>query len=448
MRFKDYINTAFKNLKRRKTRTFLTAFAVSIGTMLIILMVSLGVGVQKLVIDALKANTPGTSITVSPYKVDESAKFSADLDDEESLEVFKPKFKFIDKSSIEAIKALPKVDEISVISKIAKANIEINGVSKKTASLLGIDLDYSIFQKSQIDTVRLKEKNNSINPITLGRNFEKSDIAVALVGEKFLDKIGIKDFNSVINKELIISMPANEDIKTKDTNNQSFKFKIIGIINNKFDFGDKIVIPIKEAYKIQSYFTTEKDYESTKGPDTIEVNVKDIVDVASASDAISNMGYGVTSIQSMIKGIKSIFAIIQAVLSVIGIIIIFVASIGVINTMTMSIYERTRSIGIMKAIGASRKDIKLLFITESGAIGFLGGILGLFFSFINTKIIKIALDIYLKSKGIKDIPNLFSTPLWLILSTVGFAILISVLAGLYPASKASRLDPVESLRYE
>lgn len=448
MKFKDYISTAFKNLKRRKTRTFLTAFAVSIGTMLIILMVSLGVGVQKIVIDALKANTPGTSITVSPYKVDENAKISSDLDDEESLEAFKPKFKFIDKSTIETIKALPKVDEISVMSKVAKANIEINGVTKKTSSLLGIDLDYSIFQKSQIDTVRLKEKNNSLNPIAFGRNLEKSDVATVLVGEKFLEKMGIKDFNSVIDKELTISLPLNEDMGVKNTSNQNFKFKIVGIINIKFDFGDKIVIPIKEAYKIQSYFTAEKDYESTKGPDTIEVNVKDIVDVAPTSDAISNMGYGATSIQSMIKGIKSIFSIIQAVLSVIGIIIIFVASIGVINTMTMSIYERTRSIGIMKAIGASSKDIKLLFITESGAIGFLGGILGLFFSFVNTKIIKIALDIYLKSKGVKDIPNFFSTPLWLILITIGFAILISVLAGLYPASKASKLDPVESLRYE
>ncbi|MDP4090547.1 MAG: FtsX-like permease family protein, partial [Bacillota bacterium] len=127
---------------------------------------------------------------------------------------------------------------------------------------------------------------------------------------------------------------------------------------------------------------------------------------------------------------------------------IFVASIGVINTMTMSIYERTRSIGILKALGASRREIRKLFIFESGVMGFIGGILGTLFSLINVGIIKFFLNSYLKSKGVTDMPKLFSTPIWLVLGTIGFAILISVLAGLYPAGRASRLDPVESLRYE
>jgi putative ABC transport system permease protein len=114
----------------------------------------------------------------------------------------------------------------------------------------------------------------------------------------------------------------------------------------------------------------------------------------------------------------------------------------------LSTYERTRSIGIMKALGCSRSDIRRLFIVESAAIGFIGGLIGAVFSLINTQIIKVFLDGFLKSKGINDVPNIFSTPIWLILGTIGFAILISVVAGLYPANKASKLDPIESLRYE
>lgn len=449
MIYRDYLKTAFRNLKRRKMRTFLTSFAVSIGTMLIVLMVSLGVGVQKIVIDAIKANTPGNSISVSPYKYEDAGiKLETDLDSDEFSEAIKPKFTKIDETTLNKIKNISSVDEISVYSNIPSLNIELNGNKKKSSSVIGMDLNYPVFSKDQIESVRIKEKKKSLNPITYGETILKEDRNSLLIGEKMLKKLGVEDYNSVIGKEITLTAVLPDSPGMPKLEPMIKKFKVKGVINEKFSFGDKIIISILDAKDFLSYVNLDNNYYENKGPESVEVTVKNLSDVENVSDEISKMGYGTTSIQSIIKGTKSAFIVVQAVLAIVGLIIVFVASIGVINTMTMSIYERTRSIGIMKALGASKKDIRWLFITESGAIGFIGGLMGIVFSFLNAQIIKLAVNAFLKSKKVESMPELFSTPVWLILGTIIFAIIISVAAGLYPANKASRLDPVESLRYE
>lgn len=448
MKFKDYIKNAFRNLRRRKMRTFLTSFAVSIGAMLIILMVSLGVGVQKIVLDTIKSSTPGNTITVSPYKYDDTGlEVKTSVDEEELEEAVKPKFTKIDEGALKKIRNMSAVEEMSVYSSIGPLNLNINEKSKKI-SAAGVDLNYSLFTKEQIESIRIKEKKKDLNPITYGNILSQGDKNSVLIGEKLLKKLGIEDFNSVVGKEITLTSTLPEAVGIPKIEPMTKKFKIVGVISEKFSFNDKVVMNIEDGKEFLSYLSLEKNYYVDKGPETVEVTVKNLTDVAPITEEISKMNYGVTSIQSMIKGVKSAFAIVQAVLAVVGAIIIFVASIGVINTMTMSIYERTRSIGIMKALGASRKDIRWLFIVESGAIGFIGGLLGVIFSYLNTEIIKLGINAYLVSKRIKDIPQIFSTPLWLTLGTIGFAILISIVAGLHPANKASKLDPVESLRYE
>lgn len=447
MKFKNYTKTAFKNLKRRKMRTFLTSFAVSIGTMLIILMVSLGVGVQKLVIDAIKAETPGNSITVNPYKFEESGiKVEANM--EEDPEAFKPKFTILDEKAIDKIKNIKSVEEVVAITPVNNIDVELMGKNKNKASAVSFDLNNSIFSKAQVESVRIKEKKKDLEPITYGSIITNTDKSSVLIGEKLLKKLGIDDYKSVVGQDLTIKVQLPDAPGIPKAAPFTLKLKVAGVVGEKFPNSDKVIMSIEESKDLLAYTNMNKNYYQEKGPSNLEVTVKNISDVSQVSDEISKMGYGVTSIQSLIKGIKSFFAIAEGVLAVVGIIIIFVASIGVINTMTMSIYERTRSIGIMKALGSSRSDIRRMFITESAAIGFIGGIMGLLFSIVNTKIIKLALEAFLKSKGVKEVPNIFSTPLWLVLGTIGFAILISVLAGLYPANKASKLDPVESLRYE
>ena len=443
MKLKNNIKTAFRNLSRRKMRTFLTSFAVSIGTMLIILMVSLGVGVQKIIEDNLKANASANVINVTPHRTNEDGiRVDTNKEGEQS------KQKILDKDAFDKIKEIEGVKDLSVYTYVPSLDKKLMDKDIKDTAVLAYDLDYPIFTEDNIEAVRIKEKKEDLEPIIYGRMLKKEDKNSILVGKKLLDKLGINDAESVIGKEITLTAKLPEMSAMANIEPLVKNFKIVGVVGDKFPNSEQLIVSIDDSKDLLGHVYLNENYYKANGADKLEVTTKNIPDVSFVSDEITKMGYEATSIQSMIKNVKSTFTIVNAVLAVIGIIIVFVASIGVINTMTMSIYERTRSIGIMKALGCSRGDIRRLFIVESAAIGFIGGLIGVVFSLINTQIIKVVLDGFLKAKGINDVPNVFSTPIWLVLGTIGFAILISVIAGLYPANKASKLNPVESLRYE
>ena len=137
----------------------------------------------------------------------------------------------------------------------------------------------------------------------------------------------------------------------------------------------------------------------------------------------------------------------MGVMTSLGIIILLIAAIGVVNTMLMSIYERTHSIGILKALGASNSDIKSLFIAESSAIGLLGGVFGIIIGVITIKIMQEFLNGYLYSQGFTCV-NIFSVQIWVLLASIVFSTLIALLAGLYPATRAAKLNPIAALRQE
>jgi putative ABC transport system permease protein len=124
-----------------------------------------------------------------------------------------------------------------------------------------------------------------------------------------------------------------------------------------------------------------------------------------------------------------------------------VASIGIVNTLVMAILERRKEIGIMKAIGASDSDVRGLFFAEAGAMGLLGGAFGVILGWIIGRVINFGTNLYLVRQGFSP-ENIWAVPPWLVGGAVGFAFAISLVSGLYPASRAAKLDPVQALRYE
>jgi putative ABC transport system permease protein len=180
---------------------------------------------------------------------------------------------------------------------------------------------------------------------------------------------------------------------------------------------------------------------------TVSVRVKSPRLVPSVEDAIKKMGFNTFSITDATKSLRQFFAVLDLFLGIFGSLALAVASIGIVNTLVMAILERRREIGIMKALGASDIDIKKLFFAEAGAMGLAGGAVGVALGWIIGHAINLGTNVYLKRQNFPP-EQIWAVPWWLVGGAVVFAIVVSLISGLYPASRAARLDPVQALRYE
>jgi putative ABC transport system permease protein len=159
------------------------------------------------------------------------------------------------------------------------------------------------------------------------------------------------------------------------------------------------------------------------------------------------MGYSPFSLLDLTRNLRRLFAILDLLLGIFGSLALAVASLGIINTLVMAILERRREIGVLKALGASDKDIRQLFFAEAGVMGLVGGAAGVALGWGIGRVIQFGTAYYLRQQQIPA-ENIWSVPVWLVVSAIAFSLLVSLLAGMYPASRAARLDPVEALRYE
>ena len=212
------------------------------------------------------------------------------------------------------------------------------------------------------------------------------------------------------------------------------------------------MLPMSKAREIEAHLVTGpqsllRDPAGTRSYNALTVQVKRSQNTQDVEDKIKSLGYSAFSINDALQGAKRAFILLDIVLSLIGSISLAVSSLGIVNTMVMSILERTREIGVMKAIGGSDADIRLIFLVEASAIGVLGGVSGVLLGWVVGRAINFGANIYIQNQG--GTPgNLFSLPLWLIAASIGFSWVVSLLAGSYPASRAARLDPIQALRHD
>jgi putative ABC transport system permease protein len=170
-------------------------------------------------------------------------------------------------------------------------------------------------------------------------------------------------------------------------------------------------------------------------------------DITPVREAVEEMGFGVLAVIDQLEEIKQTFLIMDALLGAVGTIALIVAALGIINTMVTSILERTREIGVMKAVGGSETDIRWIFFSEAATIGVIGGAFGLALGWAVTRIANAVANHYLRPQGVPEV-DLFYMPVWLIAGALVFSVCVSLLAGLYPASRAARVDPVQALRHD
>ena len=213
-----------------------------------------------------------------------------------------------------------------------------------------------------------------------------------------------------------------------------------------------VVIPMQAARTIPHLgFSTVWELLGSRGGadghSSVYVRVEELSDLEPARAEIEAMGLHVVSITDQLKEIRRGFLIVDSVLGAVGTIALVVAALGIVNTMVMSILERTREIGVMKALGAADGEVKMIFFVEAATIGTIGALLGLVLGWVVTRIANVVINARLLPAGEARI-DMFYFPMWLIAGAVGFSIMVSLIAGLYPAVRAARVDPVEALRHE
>ena len=180
---------------------------------------------------------------------------------------------------------------------------------------------------------------------------------------------------------------------------------------------------------------------------SLTVRAKGPSNVEALEASIKNMGFGAFSLLDASKSLRIFFSVFDLLLGIFGSLALAVATLGIINTLVMAILERRREIGVLKALGAADRDVKQLFFIEAGIMGLLGGILGAFLGWLIGRALTFGTNLYLHRQNLPGV-DISSVPWWLGLGAIAFAILVSLAAGLYPASRAARLDPVQALRYE
>jgi putative ABC transport system permease protein len=210
---------------------------------------------------------------------------------------------------------------------------------------------------------------------------------------------------------------------------------------------DSVLIPLADGENMGRFYQDNPLAYTDQQPGfLLQLEAASASDVKTIAQAVKDMNFSATTPEEILKQINSVFSVIQIGLAAFGIIALVVAAIGIINTLIMAIYERTREIGVMKAVGATRGSIRALFTLEGGALGLLGGVAGVLLAMLFGQALNfIGSRTFLSSyPGFKM--SVFS-PL-LILGVIALTTVISLLAGLGPANRAARLDPVDALRYE
>jgi len=180
---------------------------------------------------------------------------------------------------------------------------------------------------------------------------------------------------------------------------------------------------------------------------SIVVRVTKSKKVPEVEDQIKKLGYNAFSIVDASRNLTLAFTFLDLFLGIFGSLALAVASLGIVNTLVMAILERRREIGIMKALGASDGDVKWIFFVEAGSMGVLGGGLGVALGWLIGRVINFGTNVYMHRHDLRS-QDFWYVPLWLILGALAFSVLVSWVAGMYPASRAAKLDPVEALRHD
>jgi len=399
MDLKNLIKLSLRTFTTRPARTGLTISAMGVGIAAILIFVSLGYGLQKTMLEQITTAESLLTLDVTTPN---------------------PEILPLTEEKLSEISKIENTEEVSPLA-ILPGQISLGPLTSDTT--------FNICHPSYFRLGGIVTK--------IGKLFEKEDEKKVVISSALAESLNLEG-EKAINSEVKVSLFLTKITETGEERIETLEvetpYSISGIIDDEI---------ISYAYIPTDTLKDLKISEFSQ----IKVKVSQAKFIAGANEKLAQMGFIVSSLSDTVDEANKIFRAIQIILGAFGVVALIVAAIGMANTMTVTLLERTNEIGIMKAIGASNRDIERMFLFESMAIAFLGGVGGIGINFLISHSLNAIVNMLARGLGGQAV-SLFYTPSWFIIFIIVFSTLIGILSGIFPARRAARMNTLEALRYK
>lgn len=384
--------------KARTMRTLLTILGMSVGIAAIIFLVSLGYGLQRTLLEKI---TTSDALVTLDVTLQETGGETA-----------------LDNKVIENLRTVPNVVDVIPV-------LELSGQGKFDDITLDVNTVSSSAGLLRSEGVKM----------THGRLFTEDETNKVIITKAVSQVFGVPS-EEMLGKEVSLTLFQNDatgQVSRKDSFSPKTNYMVAGIAE-----GEENIVYLSldslTGFPLTSYTKLKVKCSSTQVLDQVR-------------GEIETRGFSASSISETIDQANKVFSAIQVVLMVFGMIALIVSAIGMFNTMTIALLERTEEIGIMKAIGASRGSISLMFVMESTLMGFLGALGGVILGIIEGEVLNFFINLIATRFGGESV-DLFYSPLWFIMIVIAFGAFVGFMTGVFPARKASHIDTLDALRYK
>ncbi len=386
---------ARKNLSFKKLRTSLTVIGVVIGIGSVVFLISFAFGLQNLVSSQVIGSNSVNTIDVTSAR---------------------SKLLKLSNVNVESIESVGSVDQISQIY-TAAGKLKVNNAQ----------LDSVVYgtSKEYMDL-------SSLNFVS-GESLQSDKLDNAVVNTSLLSATGINNFQAAVGKKLSVSF--NTENEAGDKVPVSKEVTISGIVDSGAG---------SELYINQKIFQDAGSAAASQ----VKVVVKDQTAIPDVRKKIEALGFSTSSPLDTLDQINQVFTLLKFVLLGFGGIGMLIAILGMFNTLTISLLERTREIGLMISLGARQRDVKRLFVVESLLLSMLGGILGIIGAFLLGSVADFILNRFAHSRGVTEKVSTFSFPPLLLLAVIVLSGVLGLIVVYFPARRASRINPIDALRFE
>jgi ABC-type antimicrobial peptide transport system permease subunit len=450
MKPRDLTDLALRNLREALLRNSLTTLGVAVGVASFVAILSLGVGLQQMATKRLSQSGLFDTIFVTPKN-----NFRGMGRPQREIESDKPP-RPLDEDARHELEKLPNVLEVyPQVRFFTEVRFNDKPFGTVVAGMPDSSRNSGAFDGMQGNFFSSTAANEAILQIEFAKDLSTNPSS--LIGQDLTLRYA--------ERQAIPATSGDGSSGAGDSGGgfsvvpKELKLKIVGIVETEPAAGyggtgnARLLIPLETASTLRAAQVNDlrdivrgSTAAKTAYP-ALSVRAKSPSQVEKLEASIKNLGFNAFSLLDASNSLRTFFKVFDLLLGIFGSLALAVATLGIVNTLVMAILERRREIGVLKALGAADSDVQQLFFVEAGVMGLLGGILGVGFGWLLGRAITYGTNVYLKQQNLNPI-DLSSVPWWLALLALIFAVVVSLMAGLYPASRAAKLNPVDALRYE